>query len=197
MGGNGVIAKILKFTNNFIVSLNNVIKYLYFYFVNHQYACEIKEFDLQKKEVVIYCYGVRIITIKSTIAEIVGDPNIIVNLPPFQSCWLGYYYGKLCAQSSDGAASFQARGGGFLLRFTRGRFKIFSFDRENMLIYIDVKTKKSYKESPLVIAQNKFIIRQFDSSQACYIGILAGLMVAKQGEQIIKVHKRPVFTVVK
>lgn len=192
-----MITKVIKFTNNFFVFLKNVINHLYFSLIPHQFACEIKEFDLQKKEVVIYCYGVRIITIKSTIAEIVGDPNIVVNLPSFQSCWLGYYYGKLCAQSNGEAASFHAKGGSFLLRFTRGRFKIFSFDRENVLTYVDVKTKKSYKESPVVIAQNKFVISQFDASQACYIGILAGLMVAKQGEQIIEINKKPIFTLVK
>lgn len=191
-----MIKDVIKFIKNPILSLHNLINHLRISGFIRRPACEIKEFDFQKKEVVIYCYGVRIITIKSPIAEVVGDPNIVINLPSLQSCWLGYYYGKLCTQPSNGS-SFHTKAGSFLLRFTQGRFKIFSFDRENMLTYIDMKTQKSYKESPIVIVQNTHVISQFDSSQACYIGILAGLMVAKQGEQIIKISKQPIFTIIK
>lgn len=194
---NKVVSFLIKYLKIIIFYLKKRVNSWYFSFASNQSACAIKEFNLKAKEVIVYCYGVRIITIRSSIAEIVGDSNIIVNLPSYQSCWLGYYYGKLCAQSSGDAAFFHASGGRFLLRFNKGRFKIFSFDRENMLTYFDVKTNKSYRESPLIIAQDKFIISQFDSTQACYIGILAGLMVAKQGEHIIQVNKKPIFTVIK
>ena len=193
-----MVSVLIKYLKIIIVYLKIRINSWYFSLASNQSACAIKEFDLKAKEVIIYCYGVRIITIRSSIAEIIGDSTIILNLPSYQSCWLGYYYGKLCAQSSYDAAFFHARGGRFLLRFTKGRFKIFSFDRENMLTYIDVKTNISYRESPLsIIAQDTFAINQFDSTQACYIGILAGLMVAKQGEDIIQINKKPIFTVIK
>lgn len=148
-------------------------------FINHT-SCEIKEFDLNSNEVIINCYGVRIITIKAPISQIVGDVTIILNLPSDQSCWLGYYFGRFYAQSWNAAHDFHTRGGNFLLKFRKGRFKIFSLDRNNYLTYTDVKTNESFKESPLEIAQNHLLINQFDSSQACYIGILAGLMTIKQ-----------------
>lgn len=186
--------KVLKFIKNIVSSLKSLF-YLSHSSNGRRYACEIKKFDLQRKEVIIYCYGVRIIIIKSSIADIVNDPNIVVNLPSYQSCLLGYYYGKLCAKSNDGA-SFLRRGS-FLLRFTHGRFKIFSFDREKVVTYIDVQSNKTYRRSPLLMVQDQSIIYQLDSSQACYIGILAGLMVEKQGAQIIKVTKRSILTVIK
>lgn len=159
-------------------------------------ACQIKEFNLQTEEVVVYCYGFRIITIKSNIVDIIGDANIVVNLPADQACLLGYYYGKLSHQTANRNFS-HSRGDSFLLRFTKGRLKIFSIDRNNMLTYVDTKSNKIYKESPLAMVQNQFLINQFDSSQACYIGIQAGLMVAKQGEQVLSVNKKPIFTLIK
>lgn len=111
---------VLPFIKNKIAALKDLIFPSRLSFAFRRFSCEIKDFDLKEKEVIIYCYSVRIITITSSIAEVVGDPNIIVNLPPYQACWLGYYYGRLCAKSSDGAA-FYAKGGSFLLTSTRGK----------------------------------------------------------------------------
>ena len=63
----------------------------------------------------------------------------------------------------------------FLLTNTRGRYTISSEKRTGEIKYYDKKYKREYLEHPITIASNDYIISEFDSTQACYIGILAGI----------------------
>ncbi len=185
-----------KVLSSFKFTLEKLLdKWSLVFFRSHRFACEIKEFNLQSREVLIHCYGVRIIIIKSSISKVITDPNIVVNLSSNQASWLGYYYGKLYTSSQNDELLVKFKNGGFFLRISCGRYKMVAYNNK-ILTYTDIKTNKIYKGSPISIFQNNYLISQFDPSQACYIGMLVGLIVAKQGETVSLLNRKPTLTIV-
>lgn len=152
----------------------------------------IEEINISSNIVVLYSPGIRTI-LKLSITEAIEDPSILCRLMPIQACWLGYYSSispAQCDKILDG-------GKGLMLRFKKGNYKILSLDRKGTLSYLDVRTKTIYSASPLMIAQDRSIINSFDSSQACYIGILAGIDKSKHKDISTSLPQKPFLRIVK
>jgi hypothetical protein len=130
----------------------------------------IEEINVAANEVILHSPGIRTI-LKLSIPDAIADFSILCRLMPMQACWLGYYSSLTLAQGNR----ILEKPCGPLLRFKRGPFKILSLDRRGMISYLDTRSNTVHLESPMMIAQNQAIINSFDSSQACYIGILAGI----------------------
>lgn len=154
----------------------------------------IEEIDLSSQAVIFYCQGVNTV-LKMPIPEAISDDAIISNLRPTQACWLGYYYGKI---ARDIPSLTKRNVSDFLLCFSQGQFKILSQDRKGDITYIDTKTKEIYTENPIELSKNEFVISRFDPSQACYIGIIAGINISRVGESVFSKRKiHPILKVVK
>ncbi len=182
---------------NFIFLYKRIRYYILSMLKRKKYACEIKSFNLDNRNVSIACYGIRIITIRSSISEIITDPNIIANLPSYQASLLGYYYGKLYSPTSISTNPNKYKKAGFILRPGLKQNRIISINNKYVLIYSDDKGG-TFKTHPMRIIQSKNIINQFEPSQACYIGILAGLQINSQGEANIQsLNSKPTLAIVK
>jgi hypothetical protein len=151
----------------------------------------LEEIDINKKQVIIRSHGAHTF-IKLSLAEALGDPSLIANLHPKQACMLGYYFGISYAKRKASAKEsiLKQNTQGFLLQFKKGRYKIISLDRKGDVTYINTKNNDIYNENPMLLVAKDEIIKHFDPSQACYLGILAGINQQKQ-QQNINTAKKP------
>ena len=152
----------------------------------------IEEIDLNTSTVIVHRIGSHTI-FKLPIADVMCDAEIISNIPSEQACWLGYYCGKMCNKTllEDYSHTFS-------IRSIQGNYKISSQDRKGNIVYFNSKTQEIFTATPIEICENENVIKQFDPSQACYIGILAGKAVDKHGAQIFfPKSKKPHLTLVK
>ncbi|PIQ42386.1 MAG: hypothetical protein COV52_05175 [Gammaproteobacteria bacterium CG11_big_fil_rev_8_21_14_0_20_46_22] len=78
-----------------------------------------------------------------------------------------------------GEALKRAKKMNFLLSDKSGRYKIVFQNRNGEIGYFDQKSRQEFVEHPLTLVKNDYIISEFDSSQACFIGILAGVSIEK------------------
>jgi hypothetical protein len=158
----------------------------------------IEEINTKLNEVVLHSYGMRV-TLRSPIVEIIADHNIINNLSAPHACWLGYYYGKQQrAETNITTTKHQMKHVGVNLRDNKGHYKIISQERNGEIKYINIQSRKEFKKSPLFIAQNETLISQFDPSQACHIGMLAGLAANKHNRSLsIPERHTPMLKIVK
>jgi hypothetical protein len=99
---------------------------------------------------------------------------------------LGYFYGR-CYRFSQANTSNTKRlsPSPLLLKKNSGRYKILYHHRDGSISYTDCRDQREFTEYPQSILNNSHIINNFDSTQACYIGMLAGLSYEKM--QIIAV----------
>ncbi len=157
----------------------------------------LEEIDISKKIVIVRSRGARAV-LKISIAEAIADPSIVANLLPAQACWLGYYAGLIYDQSEIQRQKqlLKNADSGFSLKCSKGQFKIISQDRKGEITYIQPKTQAVTTCFPIDIVQNDSVISNFDTSQACYIGILAGIYAAKYGANI-NVRQKPILRVIK
>lgn len=141
------------------------------------------------------------IFIKQTFSEIISDPEIIEGLSCQQACWLGVYYGKALRSALDGKTKLKnIRKPNYLLRHKYGCYKIVSENRDGTIECIHIKTRKEINAHPILIAKDRTFIKYFDANQACYIGILAGIAMEKNGsisEAEIKRATVPYLRVIK
>ena len=108
-----------------------------------------------------------------TLLDIVYQNTIISGLSPIDACQLGVFYGfnlnKLPAEEEKNYAPFAIN--------NKGRYRITSQNRRGEITFIDTLTKK-IKTLPLTnLVKKTAIIQHFDPTQACYIGLLAGMKI--------------------
>lgn len=161
-----------------------------------EFAYRIEEINVVTNRIVIQCYGMRTL-IKTTFSEAIYDSTILHGLPPKQASWLGYYYGKSLWETSANKKTNKKQEINFLPRFNKERFKIISMDRYSNITYLDMTLNKTYTEYPVEIIKNKYVITHLGSSQACYIGILAGMEATKHGANIFSTPIKPTLTLIK
>lgn len=156
----------------------------------------IEEINTRIQQVTIRPRGSRVV-IKASFESVVGDPKILAGLSSVQACWIGGYYGRALRDAKhNGIALRTTQNMSFLLKNTRGRYKIVFQNRNADIGYIDQKTQKEFVESPLTIVQDKLIISRFDPCQACYLGLLAGISLEKalHAEKMGKSTVRALFS---
>lgn len=152
-----------------------ISRYLEYVRKGKQTLCRIEEVNVTRQQVIIHCRMVNE-AIKLTFSEAVANIKLISNLPPTQASWLGAYYGKVLAETAQNINSLKKKHSvPFLLQNTRGRYTISSEKRSGEIKYYDKINKIEFIEHPITIASNEYIISEFDPTQACYIGLLAGI----------------------
>jgi hypothetical protein len=133
----------------------------------------------EKQHVVLHVNG-KSANITRSFSEVIGDSSIIENLRPLEACWIGAHYGRALRSSVEsGEVLKKIKKMPFLLKNKPCKYKIIFLNRDWSVGYLERKTLLTYTEHPLTIARNEHIICGFDSIQACYIGILAGILMEK------------------
>lgn len=145
-------------------------------------VCRIEEIDVIKHSVVIHCRGIEAPIILQ-FDEIIQDIVILSNLSPQHASWIGYCYGKnySALRNHQNPNSFD-----FSFTDSNKRYKIILQDRQGRLVYSDHLTQITHTASAEAILTNSSLISQFDSVQACYIGIIAGMNTQKKAEKTAK-----------
>ncbi|MCP4475524.1 MAG: hypothetical protein GY821_13360 [Gammaproteobacteria bacterium] len=119
--------------------------------------------------------------LKIKIATLMQSPWLMESLSPLDACQIGVFYGAKphmedpCASSSPPHIVQHP----FYLKASISRYQLISEDRDQLLHYLDSITKQVFIESPLTIVQSHYVIRNFDATQAFYIGYLAGMIYHK------------------
>lgn len=156
----------------------------------------LEELDVEQNVAVIRSRGMRTV-LRLSLMDAIADPLIIDNLPPIQACWLGYHASQFEADLSNIQTSLmtQRKQKNFRLKFNRGCYKILAQNRDGTVEYLDIKSKSVHVMKPSIMVRHNALISNFDSSQACYIGVLAGIEQA-QSRSVIK-QKRVSLQIVK
>lgn len=153
-------------------------------FLFKRFPYQIEEIDFYKRRVVIRCRGLRTI-VKTSFEEAVYNADLIAGLSPIQACALGGYFGRAFRDQhgDDHKTSHKkASNMSFLLKNNTGKYCISFQDRSGEVGYFDRHTRKEFLQQPLEIVKDSYLISQFDPSQACYLGLLAGLSIEKEIE---------------
>ena len=141
--------------------------------------CRMVEINVTTQEVVFQVRN-KSILLRFKFAEAINDRIIIENIAPWEACWLGGHFGRALRATQEGRNSLKkAKKMCFLLTTKGGRYRVVFENRTGEIGYIDTKTGQEFVEHPLTIATNEFVINRFNSGQACYIGILAGIRMEK------------------
>lgn len=148
------------------------------------------------EEVLIRCRGTRA-HINTTIEEMITMPDLIPRLPSIQACWVGYYFAN--PQNKNFKRKLKNVQLGFTLQNKDGKFKICSFDNlTSELTYIDMHTKRVYKEKIGAVVQNRYMISNIHPTQAYMLGMEAGFIVARHGTEILTIKsEKPALKLVK
>lgn len=139
----------------------------------------IEEVSVKAQTILVRCRGTRT-AFKITFESAISGSWLVPGLDSGQAAMLGGYYGRALRAATEGREVLKkVKNMSFLLSNKRGRYKIVFQDRNGDIGYYDQKTRQEFVEHPLTIVSNDYIISEFDSSQACYIGILAGVSLEK------------------
>jgi len=144
----------------------------------------IEEIDACSRKLIIRCRGLRTV-IKTSFEEAVYNADLIAGLSPIQACALGGHFGRAFRDQhgDDHKTSHKkASSMSFLLKNKTGKYCISFQDRSGEVGYFDRNTRKEFLQQPLEIVKDSHLIAQFDPSQACYLGLLAGLSIEKEIE---------------
>lgn len=141
---------------------------------------KVEEIDLVSDKIIIRCAYSHAI-IKTTVVDVVSDIKIISGLSSFDACSIGGYFGRLVRinpglldkQEVFQKISFSLEKGG------KSNYNLVFEDFSGKIGYIDAFTKQEFLEYPEAIVNSEYIVSKFPPSQACYIGILAGIRIEK------------------
>lgn len=165
-------------------------------------GCRIASINLEKQEVVFHVQQ-KSIFLTCSFDEAIGDLSILESLGSTQACWLGGCYGRALKRSFTNKEAFRTtKSQSFLLRNTkRGCYQIAFQARNGDIGYFNKSSRREFTDSPVSLAKNDYIISKFSPSQACYIGILAGIFIEKNAFGLISGGRpaapRPALRVVK
>lgn len=142
------------------------------YFLSEGNTCRLLEIDILRQEVK-FQLKVKLPILKCSLYQAINDLRLISQLSSVEACYLGGHYGKVLSEKrlkSDNQSSMS-----FLLKNSLGRYSIVCQDRSGRIGYYDKYSKTTFSKKPIDIVKDENIIKYFNSSQACYIGILAGI----------------------
>jgi|GEM_PF-709883 len=143
-------------------------------------AFRLDKINYQTSTASLYCRGARVV-INQKISELICNANIIHNMSAIQSSYLGYHYG-LMMDNEKSDISFllnKTRKSKFFLNFNKSENIILSITRDGRINYKNKNLDEINTKYPLDIYNNESILTRFEPSQACYIGILAGISQKK------------------
>lgn len=114
-------------------------------------------------------------SMKKDILDVIYETYIISGLSSLDACSLGIYYGYNLKNLYSGRNSNYP----LLCISNEGRYRLMSENRNGNIEFIDTKTNEKFCKCPIATSKNYQIIEKFDPTQACYIGILAGIKTHK------------------
>lgn len=115
-------------------------------------------------------------TFHLTLPEIVFDSDILYGLHPTQACFIGIEYSRHI-KNLNWSSSKQKREREKLKKHPAhryGKYILSSQNRKGDIAFVDSKTNEAFLMDPRDVSLSKELIREFDASQAFYIGLLAG-----------------------
>lgn len=150
------------------------------YFHGGRDTCRLLKIDLSKQEVK-FQIKMKIPILTCSITQAINELNLVDHISAVEACYLGGYYGKMLNASwyNDNFVKTANKTMSFLIKNNTGRCQILYRDRSGNICFIDKKIKKEFTTSPFTIVNDIKLISLFNSSQACYIGILAGIQLGK------------------
>jgi hypothetical protein len=161
---------------------------------NQESFCHIEEIDTINKTFLIHCRGVTM-PISLTFDEIIRDAVMVSNLLPQHASLVGYYYGKhynlINSQNSHNKIS------NFSFRDSDKRYKILFQSRDGKISYLDKVTKTTHAKLAISILAALSLIGEFDSVEACYIGMLGGIFVSERNKKQAKISIKHQLALVK
>lgn len=162
-----------------LVKIREILQHIKALLPFNQYSYRLAEINHQSQEVILHMKN-KGLFFKCSLSDAITNLTILNELSPLEASWLGGYYGRaLRASMEHGTALKKAKNMTVLLKSPRGLYRIAFQERSGEIGYCNQKTKEILIEHPITIATNEHIITRFDSSQACYIGILAGIILEK------------------
>ncbi len=178
------------------MKMKKVIKDLFHsvkkYFENEVGTCRLLEINVSKQEVK-FQIKVKLPILKCSIEQAINELDLVDRLSPIEACYLGGHYGRAISENRS-----NGKGDGninkdisFFLKKSVGRCQILHQKRSGAIGYYDKKLKKEFLNFPLIIVNDDNLISRFNSSQACYIGILAGIELGKKGLENGLIKKNP------
>ena len=114
-------------------------------------------------------------SMKKNVLDVIYETYIISRLSPLDACSLGIFYGynmkNLCLEKNPNSP--------LLCLSNEGRYRLISENRNKDIEFTDTKTHETFCKCPIATVKDYQIIEKFDPTQACYIGILAGIKTDK------------------
>lgn len=187
---------------NFVYKIFNYIRN---YISGGRDTCRLLEIDLSKQEVK-FQVKMKLPVLKCSIGEAINELNLVTHISAIEACYLGGHYGRMISARWVDSSISRKENKKITLLMTNneGRYQILYKDRSGNIGYYDKKLQKEFIESPLMIVNNEKLVSSFNSSQACFIGISAGLLLGKKtlksnttDEPNCLVKKRPHLKLVK
>lgn len=142
-------------------------------------AFRLDKINFENNTASILCRGARVV-INQKIQKIICNTNIINNMRSTQSACLGYHYGLLENERNDiGYLLSKKSKSNFFFNIAKDENSILTITRGGYINYKSINSDKIYTKHPLDIYGDKSLLNNFGPSQACYIGILAGISQKK------------------
>lgn len=124
------------------------------------------------------------------ISEIVFDAGIIYRLHPIQACYIGIQYAGITKYESDNAESdkklIESFTGNLMNRY--GSCSIEYIDRKGDICFKDEGRGERFIMDPRDIALSEQLIKEFDASQAFYIGFWAAQKMSRPVDRKSEIH---------
>ena len=124
---------------------------------------------------------------QADISEIISDTDILYNLHPIQSCFIGLEYANylktktLTKVPSITEKPLSKKNSKPL----EGDLTLKHQDRRGDICYIDHKTNEEFVSSPKDIVSSNHLIERFHADEAFYIGLCAGIKINRSPDNVI------------
>jgi hypothetical protein len=156
----------------------------------HPIHYRISGIDQDNQTVMLHVIHKRIF-IKLTFSEIISNTEVIEGLSSQNACWIGVYYGMALRRALDRKGSLKnIKKPTCLLKHEYGSYKILCENRDGTIGCLHLKSRKELTIDPISIAKDELLIKQFDATQACYVGILAGIAIEKKQNHALLATKQ-------
>lgn len=138
---------------------------------------KIVDFDSSGNVYKLQCINSRP-TFDAKLSDIVFDPDILFALHPIQACFIGIEYGKSLRQLNHRNHHLNEKA--ITTKFTEystsryGHYRLDYQTRKGHLGFEHQTSLEKFLMDPCEIASSEDLIREFDASQAFFIGLLAG-----------------------
>jgi queuosine precursor transporter len=157
------------------------------------YVYQLESINLENKKVFLSYRGTRSEVVLD-LSNIALNSNIIPNMSSSDAIEIGFYSGSLGCAFGGGLNELtqrlsKKRKYGKEIYLKRGSLDIESIMRDGKLNLMDHVSKTNISKYPIEIYRNQTLVDKLDSTQAVYIGCLAGIDVLKKKESVPSISR--------